>query len=86
MQDGAETRGELARRSQLPRRRRSVAAAAAAACSHSRSPRPLLLDRRLPLQPGYDVVLIGYRGAALVEELQGPVASGRLTLAYLPDL
>lgn len=37
-------------------------------------------------QPGYEVVLIGYRGAALVEELRGPVADGRLRLAYLPDL
>ena len=38
------------------------------------------------LQPSYEVTLIGYRGAALVEELQAPAADGRLTLAYLPDL
>ncbi len=37
-------------------------------------------------QAGYEVTLIGYRGAALVEELQAPAADGRLTLAYLPDL
>lgn len=36
--------------------------------------------------PGYEVVLIGYRGAALIEELQGPSADGRLRVAYLPDL
>lgn len=43
----------------------------------------------LPLpvvQPGYEVVLIGYRGAALIDELAAPVADGRLRLAYLPDL
>jgi hypothetical protein len=38
------------------------------------------------LQPGYEVVLIGYRGAALIEELQEPTEAGRLSVAYLPDL
>lgn len=38
------------------------------------------------LQPDYEVVLIGYRGAALIDELAGPAADGRLSLAYLPDL
>lgn len=38
------------------------------------------------LQPGYEVTLIGYRGAALIEELKAPAADGRLSLAYLPDL
>jgi hypothetical protein len=38
------------------------------------------------LQPGYEVVLIGYRGAALVDELQGPATDGRLTVRYLPEL
>ena len=48
-------------------------------------PPPLLLLLLL-LQPGWSVVLIGYRGAALIEELQAPAADGRLSLAYLPDL
>lgn len=38
------------------------------------------------LQPGYEVTLIGYRGAALIEELKAPATDGRLSLAYLPDL
>jgi hypothetical protein len=38
------------------------------------------------LQPGYEVVLIGYSGAALIEELQQPLANGKLSLAYLPEL
>jgi hypothetical protein len=31
-------------------------------------------------------VLIGYCGAALVDELQGPATDGRLTVRYLPEL
>ena len=64
---------------------------AAACCPPDRLPPPPLrppplLLLLLLLQPGWSVVLIGYRGAALIEELQAPAADGRLSLAYLPDL
>lgn len=76
----------------------AAAAAAALQCpcsllSPEQLPLPLTLaphssyeTRQRSLQPGYEVTLIGYRGAALIEELQAPCADGRLTLAYLPDL
>jgi hypothetical protein len=38
------------------------------------------------LQEGYEVNLVGYRGADVIAELQAPLADGRLTLSYLPDL
>ena len=55
-----------------------------AACLPARSATTLSIC--FPLQPGYEVVLIGYCGAALVDELQGPATDGRLTVRYLPEL
>ncbi|KAL4443535.1 hypothetical protein ABPG75_011272 [Micractinium tetrahymenae] len=51
-----------------------------------RSPRMQYHASSLCKTPGYEVTLIGYQGAALIDELQGPAADGRLTVAYLPDL
>ncbi|PRW56830.1 chitobiosyldiphosphodolichol beta-mannosyltransferase-like isoform X1 [Chlorella sorokiniana] len=51
-----------------------------------RSPRMQYHASSLCKTPGYEVTLIGYQGAALVEELKAPAGDGRLTLAYLPDL
>ncbi|KAI3428089.1 hypothetical protein D9Q98_006472 [Chlorella vulgaris] len=51
-----------------------------------RSPRMQYHASSLCKTPGYEVVLIGYSGAALIEELQQPLANGKLSLAYLPEL
>ncbi|KAL4858545.1 UDP-glycosyltransferase TURAN [Chlorella vulgaris] len=51
-----------------------------------RSPRMQYHASSLCKTPGYEVVLIGYSGAALIEELQQPLADGKLSLAYLPEL
>ena len=71
----------------------AAAAAATSRCRHSPARPPACSSPTLSppnppftLQPGYEVVLVGYRGAALIDELQGPATAGRLTVHYLPDL
>lgn len=66
------------RRCRLPR-----AAALRRPCPAPHFSRPATL---FVVQPGYEVVLVGYRGAALIEELQAHAAAGTLDVRYLPDL
>ena len=62
-------------------------------CSAGRSPSTLaaVCGRRrgthAPAQAAYDeVCLVGYRGSALIADLQQHEQTGRLRLCYIPDL
>lgn len=51
-----------------------------------RSPRMQYHTVSLCTVPDTEVILIGYRGSQLIEDLQQPSADGRLTVRYIPDL
>ena len=54
---------------------------------HRLSKRASLPPPAPPPQPDFEsVVLVGYPGAALVDELEAPLAAGRLRVAHLPPV